>query len=164
MKYIVMALLMVCFNANAGEIELRKTDMVVEWGDLGDMHVTAYQVGYNHKIGNYGVGILGGQSDTSTENSNKLKITNFWVLTAKRDLYSMRGVTLSAGLTYTEYKSNNLNGVNADTSTGYTIELKNRINYMSSIKISYNNYYEKEKQGLGKEVTKGIGVSLVFDI
>lgn len=149
--------------ASAGELEFRKTDVDVEWGKYGTRMVTAYQAGYTHYTeDNYGFGVMTGQSNRAEKDGRSVSMKDFWVFVARKKLHIYQGVSATVGLTYTEYQSCTGWGCNADTSHGYELGIQQRYNSAISYKLTYNNYYEKYKKGLGKERTHGVGISLIY--
>jgi outer membrane protein assembly factor BamA len=152
------------YDALGDEVEFRVTDMTYKWGENYDFPVTAYHLGYARYYGLTGVRVMLGQSDTmtntkGTDHTNQIR--NFFVLNIHRKINLTNKVSIQYGLNYSEYKGGSKGQYNSDCDHGHGIAVQYRLSSDTSIKLSYDWYYEKYKEGLGLEETKGLGISLV---
>ena len=140
------------------ELELRVTDMKYTWGPEYDFPVTAYHIGFTKYIeGSIGFKVMFGESDTKHANGQYSKLTNMWVFNMHRNIQVSKNVSFQYGFNYTEYKERG----KPDTGTGYNLALQYSINDDFAVKLSSDSFYEKNHKVLGKEITSGIGLSLV---
>lgn len=78
--------------------------------------------------------------------------------------------SLETGIGKTDYKSTwKVNGVvpvwgdnSADSDWSYTAGLSYKMEDSVYLKLSYTDYYRKNKEGYGRETTRGFGLSLVY--
>jgi hypothetical protein len=152
------------YDAFGDEVEFRVTDMTYNWGENYNFPVTAYHVGYTKYYGLTGVRFMGGQSDTRTNTKGTThtnQIRNFFVLNIHRKLQLTDRISIQYGLNYSEYKGGSKGQYNSDCDYGHGLAFQYRVNSKVSLKASYDWYYEKYKEGLGIEETKGLGLSVV---
>jgi hypothetical protein len=165
MKTLIIALLLASSLGHAGyEAEIKITDLNYTWGAEANFPITLVQVGgsYYNRLGT-GFSLYTGQSNerNSTVSQYKASVKNFFSLSINQSIEIDKNISAEARSSYTEYKSCvDGYGCNPDTSTGYGVSIKYRISDYS-IKLSYDNYYEKQKTKEIKEKTNGYSLSIV---
>ena len=166
MRTITILLILVSVQASAGyEAEARTTALVYNWGYTADFPITLYQVGgsYYNKIGT-GITLLGGQTNKrgSTVSDYTASAKNFFTLSLSQSARVYKNLHAQVSSTYTEYKSCVVGyGCNPDTSKGYGVALIYNIG-KHAVKLSYDNYYEKQKTASILEQTNGYGLSVIY--
>ena len=168
--YILLGVTIFSYNTSASEVEFRVTDMTYTWGDIADFELTGYQIGATRYIGNTGVRVMVGQSDTVT-NSIKgshageytQQMQNFWVFNIHHRWWLDGNLSAQLGVNYSEYRSCTQHSCNPDTGVGYSIALQEHYANGFSFKVSYDTYYEKDSKWVGKEITKGSSMSIVYE-
>lgn len=161
------ALLLVLFSSISManyEFEIRATDLHYTWGDKADFPLKLYQAGVNYNFNNgFSFGVLTGESDKRNSRGPwrlPIELKNFFTFTLAKEVRLGGRLSLFAGYSYSEYKEVVRGVPKADTGSGETYGIKYRINSNFSVKASYNMYYTKISDSVGKETTEGIGVSL----
>jgi hypothetical protein len=140
------------------EVEFRVTDLTYTWGPEYSFPVTLYQVGYTkHLSRGLGVRIMYGESDTASAGKFSAKIERMFVFNLHRNINIGRDWILQYGVNYTEYKEHG----RPDTGKGYAVAIQYNINDSFAVKLSHDEYYEKQSEHFGLEETYGTGLSLV---
>lgn len=146
------------------ELEIRATDLNYTWGDKADFPLKLYQVGVSYNFNNgFSFGVMGGESDKRNsrgEWSLPVELKEFFTFTVKKEIRLNNKISVFAGYSYSEYKEVVYGEYKPDCGSGETYGIKYRINSNFSVKASYNMYYTKISDSVGKETTEGIGVSL----
>ena len=160
MKLLAWIALVLTFNVSA-EVEIKTSQVSYGLGSYGDFTFKAYQVGYTHKCKGFSFTVLGGQS----EKGEGHYMRNFYSMAAVYEIAALKGFSLLVGPMYTEYKACHVEwGCNPDTGLGYTVGLQKRLSSAYSVKLSYNDHYEKQHATLGKETTRSVALSMVADL
>ena len=156
-------LALVCSDALAGyEIEARTTNLHYNIGRYAKFNVSLYQMGVSKFYGGSGWSVMVGESNQGLDGVITGEVKNFWVMSAVQRFNVSNRLAVGVRFNYTEYKSTINGSGNPDTGLGYGISLIARVSRDYSIKISYDDYYRKTKEALGKEKTSGAGVSVMY--
>jgi len=166
MKTLLISLLLISSLSHADfEAEVRVTDLYYTWGEKADFPLTLYQAGVNYVTDNgQSFGIITGESDKRDSRGPwqlPVELKNFFTFSFAQEVDITQNLSVFAGYAYSEYKEV-VGGVpKADTGSGETYGFKYRLSSDISVKASYNMYYTKISKSVGREVTEGVGVSLV---
>ena len=157
--WIGLVLAVASYDTFGDEVEFRLTDMEYTWGPEHSFPVTLYQVGYTKSLGrDVGFRIMYGESDTAYADGNwHSKIEQMFVFNLHRNVYIGSDWVLQYGVNYTEYQEHG----KADTGKGYALAIQYNINDSFAVKLSHDEYYEKQSEHFGLEETYGTGLSLV---
>lgn len=166
MKTLLIALLLASSLSHAGyEFETRITDLHYTWGEKADFPLTLYQAGFNYRWSNgMTFGILTGESDKRDSRGPwqlPIELKNFFTFTLAKEVRLTDSLSFFGGYSYSEYKEVVHGEPKPDCGSGETYGIKYRLNSNISLKASYNMYYTKISPSVGKEVTEGVGVSIV---
>ena len=156
-------LTLACSDALAGyEVEARTTNLNYDIGRYAKFNVNLYQIGVSKFYGDSGWSVMVGESNQGLDGANTGEVKNFWVMSAVQRFNLSNRLTAGIRFNYTEYKSTINGHGNPDTGLGYGLSLIARVSRDHSIKVSYDDYYRKTKESLGKEKTSGTGVSVMY--
>lgn len=147
------------------DIEYKVSQLDYRLWDAAKFPVTLHTIGYIKNMNCFTLGIRYGGTDTKKNeykhnSSLKKKISRFWSFSGGYS-YFISGISLGAGINYTEYKEEG-EYPNSDTGNGYYISADYRINQDYTIGLSKDTYYKKYKSGYGEEITNGVGVYLTY--
>jgi hypothetical protein len=166
MKTLIISLLLISSLSHADfEAEVRITDLHYTWGDKADFPLTLYQAGVNY-VTDHGqsFGIITGESNKRDSRGPwqlPVELKNFFTFSFAQEVGITQNLSVFAGYAYSEYKEVVRGVPKADTGSGETYGFKYRLNSDISVKASYNMYYTKIGENVGREVTEGVGLSLV---
>ena len=166
MKTLIIALLLASSLSHAGyEFETRITDLHYTWGEKADFPLTLYQFGASHTWPNgMLVSVMTGESDKRDSRGPwqlPVELKNFFTFTIAKEVRLTDSLSFFGGYSYSEYKEVVHGTVKPDCGSGETYGIKYRLNSDISVKASYNMYYTKDSKSVGREVTEGVGVSLI---
>jgi long-subunit fatty acid transport protein len=150
-----------------GEVEYKVSRLRYQWWDKASFPVTLHTIGYTHTQKHLDLSVKYGNS---TRERNELNTSYRDIDNQIKHLFSfgaggryrINRFSFVAGGLYTEYKEV-INGKSyPDTGFGYYYGLQYEIDETASIKLSFDHYYSKDKEGHGREVTEGTGISIVM--
>lgn len=161
--------MLISTSASATELELRVSSVTYTWGEIADFPLTSYQVGVTEYVGSTGFRVMYGLSDRQGNAINSeigdvtAQMKHIWVMNVHHKFQLSSSVSTQVGYNYTEYKScSNAWGCNPDTGRGVALAIQKEFSDRMSVKLSYDELYQKDKLGVGKEITNSYGVSLVY--
>jgi hypothetical protein len=158
MKHFSWMALIVSIGANS-DIEIKASSVAYGLGSYGDFTFKAYQVGYTGFYGDFGLSLLGGQS----EKGEGHYMRNFFSMAALYKAALVRKTYMVIGPMYTEYRACHVQwGCNPDTGLGWVAGLAYYVGSGVSIKLTVNDYYRKEHEQLGTERTKSLALSMLI--
>ena len=156
-------LALACSSALADyELEARATNLDYYIGRYAKFNVNLYQIGVSKFYGDSGWSVMVGESNQGIDDAITGEVKNFWVMSAVQRFNLSNRLATGIRFNYTEYKSTINGRGNPDTGLGYGLSLIARVSRDYSIKVSYDDYYRKTKESLGKEKTNGTGVSVMY--
>ena len=172
MKYLVIVLCLSSGQAIAEiELEARYSKMTYTWWDEASFPVEALLLGGTAWIGNFGLTILRGESNTKKNTidgpyaklSNKIESLTIIGLRRRR---RFKDVTVALGLNYVEYREvatgPEIDWTNMDHGTGYNISASYHFDDSWAVKASFDTLYSKYKEGLGYEITSATSLSITY--